>query len=75
MADDEDSGESFMRKHMSEAQLSPDKSGYRDKGNAMLRDRMRGYRGDQYYEESYGKGMDFSDGTQSVNTGAKGNKR
>lgn len=75
MADD-DSGESFMARHMNEGQTSSGYGSMRDQGNSNLRDRQRNYRGDQYYDQRYGKSTDMSPGEdQSVNRGAKGDRR
>lgn len=79
MADDDDymGGSTHLKNYMSEGQTSLDKGSIRDTGNAMLRDRQRSRRGDEYYEQKDGKSM----GTQlemgpeqNVNRSRKGNK-
>lgn len=71
MADDPDSGESFMRKHMSEGQPSKAAGGFGDR-------RKNRYAAgtDSYMSQRYGKGgdEDMAEQPQSVNSGAKGNK-
>lgn len=54
MADDDDSGESFMRKHMSENQPSREAGGLGDKSRSTA---TKGT--DDYYEQKYGKPIDL----------------
>ena len=77
MADDPDSGESFMRKHMSEAQLSQDEGAF--KGPKPTAPKYT----DSYYSQKYGKDIDLTSGppgdlaasdTVRVNRRAQGDK-
>ncbi len=71
MADDPDSGESFMRKHMSEAQTSREPGSLGDKSR-----NTAAYGTDSYYANRYGKGGDPTpeDSPSTVARSTKGAK-